>query len=87
VRAHCRGAVQAEQALHDADLDDAEDRTALAATQLYITVFNGGDDNAGTIDTSDPVWHNGHQAGEFVTELSIHATRLTRCSMAVQHLR
>jgi hypothetical protein len=23
--------------------------------------------------------HNGHQAGEFVTELAIHATRLTRC--------
>ena len=37
VRALCRGAVQAEQALHNADLDDAEDRTALAATQFYIT--------------------------------------------------
>jgi hypothetical protein len=26
------------------------------------------------------MWHDGHQAGEFVTELAIHSTRLTRCS-------
>jgi hypothetical protein len=60
-------------------MDDANDRTALVATHFYITVFHGGDNDAGTIDTSDPMWHYGHQAGEFVTELAIHATPLTRC--------
>jgi hypothetical protein len=72
-------AVQPEQTLHNADMDDAYDRTALVATQFYVTLFHDGHNVAGTIDTSDPVRHNGHQAGEFVTELAIHATRLTCC--------
>ena len=72
-------AVQPEQTFHNADMDDANDRTAFVATQVYITIFHGGDNDAGTIDTSDPMWHYGHQAGEFVAELLIHhQTRTTR---------
>jgi hypothetical protein len=47
--------------------------------QFHVTLFHDGDNDAGTIDTSDPMWHYGHQTGEFVTELAIHATPLTRC--------
>jgi hypothetical protein len=87
MRARCRGAVQTEEALHNADLDDADDRIALVATQFHVTVFHDGDNDAGTIDTSDPMWHGGHQAGEFITELAIHDTRLTRCSVQGRHRR
>jgi hypothetical protein len=33
------------------------------------------------------MWHGGHQAGEFITELAIHDTRLTRCSVQGRHRR
>ena len=73
VRTRRRGAVQAEQPFHNSNLNDTHDRAALIATQFYVALFNDGHNVAGTIDTSDPMRHNGHQAGEFVTELAIHA--------------
>ena len=75
VRTRCRGAAQAEQALHNAKLNDPDDRAALVTAQFHVTLFHDGHDVAGTTDTSDPMRHNGHQAGEFVTELSIHGKR------------
>jgi hypothetical protein len=47
-------AVQPKQTFHDADLHHHDHGTALVAAQFYITVFHGGDNDAGTIDTSDP---------------------------------
>jgi hypothetical protein len=76
VRTRYCGAIQAEQALHNANLDDAYDRAALITAQFHTTLFHDGHNVAGTIDTSDPMRHNGHQAGEFVTELAIHGYTL-----------
>ena len=73
-------AVQPEQTFHNANMDDSNARAALIAAQFHVTLFHDGHNVAGTIDTSDPMRHNGHQAGEFVTELAIHVKRLTRCS-------
>ena len=70
--------IQPEQPFHDANLDDAHHAAAFVAAQFHITVFHDGHNVAGTIDTSDPMGYLGHQAGEFVTELAIHASPLTR---------
>jgi hypothetical protein len=76
VRARRSGAIQAEQTFHNANLNDPHDRAAFIAAQFNVTFFHDGHNVAGTIDTSDPMRHNGHQAGEFVTELAIHGYTL-----------
>jgi hypothetical protein len=65
-------AVQTEQALHDAHLHDTYNGTAFVTPQFHVGVFHDGDNATGTIHTSDPVQHAGHQAGEFIAELAIH---------------
>ncbi len=67
-------AVQSEQALHDAHLHHPDNGTAYVAAQFYVVILHCRDDAAGAIDAADPVWHDGHQAGEFVAELVIHDT-------------
>ena len=50
--------------------------SAPIAPQLNAAALHNGDNAAGTIDATNPVWHDGHQAGELVAELAIHDQHL-----------
>jgi hypothetical protein len=79
-------AVQPKQTFHDANLHHPDNGTALVAAQFYIVVLHCRDDTAGAIDASDPLRPNGHQAGEFVTELAIHGYTLNMLQREVEDL-
>jgi hypothetical protein len=72
VRARGFIAIQPEQSLHYPHLHNSDDGTAQIAAQFDTIFLNHGDDATGTTCTSDPMSHQGHQAGEFIAELGVH---------------
>jgi hypothetical protein len=65
LRARLFLAVQPDQTLHDADLHHTDNGPAQVAVQFRGATLDHGDDAPGAIDATKPVWHDGHQAGEY----------------------
>jgi hypothetical protein len=72
VNACCVGAIQTKQAFHDVNLNNPNRNSAPIAPQFDAAALDDGNDSTVAIDTGDPVWHERHQAGEFLAELRIH---------------